>query len=92
MTMADTGMAGLWFAAGLLGGTAYVAGLRANVRAYLGGGPALRVAVLHLLRLSVVAAVFTVAAGAAGLPGLLGLLAGFLVTRMAMLRRLKARP
>lgn len=92
MTMADAGMVALWAAAGLLCGTGYVAGLRANVRAYLGGGPPLRTAALHLLRLVLVGAAFTAAAAMAGLAGLLGLLAGFLVARTAMLHGPEARP
>lgn len=92
MTMADAGMAGIWAAAGLIGGAAYVAGLGANVRAYLGAGPVPWAVALHVLRLALAGAVFTAAATSAGIAGLLGLLSGFLFARSTMLHRLKARP
>lgn len=92
MTMLGAGTATLWFVSGLIGGTAYLAGLRANVRAYLGGGPAGLAIGLHVLRLGLVAAILAAVAAAAGLSGLLWSLAGFLAARMALLRRLKEGP
>lgn len=92
MTIADAGMAGIWATAGLICGGAYVAGLGANVRAYLDTAPVLLPIALPLLRLALAVAVFTVAATAAGIAGLLGLLPGPLVVRSGMLHHLKARP
>jgi F1F0 ATPase subunit 2 len=88
MTVPDAAVAGISLALGLFGGMAYVAGLRANVRAYLGDGPLLFAIAAHLLRLAVVAACF-MAFAQAGIVGLLPALVGFVVGRSAMIRRIK---
>lgn len=88
MTVSDTAVAGISLALGLFGGMVYVAGLKANVRAYLGDGPLVFAIALHLLRLAVVAACFF-AFAQTGLDGLLPALVGFVLGRSAMIRRIK---
>jgi len=88
MTVPDVGVAGIGLALGLIGGVAYVAGLKANVRAYLGDGRVVLAIALHLLRLAIVGACF-MAFAQAGLDGLLSALVGFVLGRSAMIRRIK---
>jgi len=75
----------LGLAGGLVLAHAHLAALAANVRLYLTHGTAWRPVGLHLVRLAVVVASFTIAA-TFGAPALIAMLAGFTLGRASVLR------